>query len=250
MLIVGIETSTVHSSICLGARDGVRAAAVLGRGQAHGEFLTPALAFCLEQAHARIEDVTGVAVSLGPGLYTGMRVGIAAAQALAHARSLPTVGIGSLDVLAFPHRLVRHDRVIAAVIDARRGELFWAFYRPTGDGVVRVGDLTVGRPERLAAEVEAAPSGTICVGDGAARHTHLLLDAGAQVAGSWAAFPHAEALVELAVPRFEREETQRPEDLRPTYLREADARINWSKRGALAGGRPAGVEGTSDGGAS
>lgn len=248
MLIVAIETSTVQSSICLGGRDGVRASATSGRKQAHGEFLTPALGFCLGQAHARIEDVTGVAVTLGPGLYTGMRVGIATAQALAHARNLPTVGIGSLDVLAYPHRMIRHDRLIAAVIDARRGELFWAFYRPTGDGVIRVGDLTVGRPEKLAAEVEAAPSGTICVGDGASAHARMLGDAGGQVAGSWAAYPNAAALAELAAPRFEREETQRPEDLRPVYLRDADARINWAKRGALAGGRPAEPE-EADGGA-
>jgi tRNA threonylcarbamoyladenosine biosynthesis protein TsaB len=239
VLILAIETSTSKSSVCLGRHDGLLASASLGRGQSHSEFLTPAIEFCLRQAGASVEELTGVAVSLGPGLYTGMRVGIAAAQALAHARSLPVVGIGSLDLVAFPHRLVRRDRLVAAVIDARRGELFWAFYRPAQDGLIRVSELMVGRPDKLAAELEATPEGTICVGDGAVAHTGLLTDAGAQVGSIWTAYPQAEALTELAIPRFVREESQRPEDLRPIYLRTADARINWAKRGRMAGGGPA-----------
>lgn len=236
MLVLAIDTTTTQSSVCVGGPDGPLASAALGRPQAHGAFLTPAIDFCLRQAGVTAADLTGVAVALGPGLYTGMRVGIAAAQGLAHARQLPVVGLNSLDLLAFPFRLVRRDRRVAAVIDARRGELFWALYRPAGDGMVRTSDLSVGTPDKLVAEVEASPEGTICVGDGAVAHEGVLRAAGAQIASPWIGRPHATALAELAVPRLARGDTQRPEDLRPIYLRAADARINWSRRGALAGG--------------
>ena len=235
MLVLGIDTSTPHSSICLATEAGVLAACELGRGNAHAEFVAPAIAFCLEHAQIPMSSVSGVAVSLGPGLFTGMRVGISTAQMLAHARRLPVVGLNSLDLLAFPVRHVR--RLICSVVDARRGELFWAFYRSAPGGVQRVTEFRVGPPEKLAGEIEAIPDDVLCIGDGAVAHRALLESTGAEVGSPSMAYPNAHALVELALPRFIREETQRPEDLRPIYIRKADARINWQNRGALHGGK-------------
>lgn len=237
MLVLGIETCTPHTSVCLATEKGVLAACELGRGNAHGEFVAPAIEFCLEQAQLPISAVSGIAVSLGPGLFTGMRVGIASAQMLAHARRLPVVGLNSLDLLAFP---VRHSRrLICSALDAKRGELFWAFYRAAPGGVQRVSEFRVGPPEKLAGEIEAVPDDVLCVGDGALAYRHLLESTQAEVGSASMAYPNAHALVELALPRFIREETQRPEDLRPIYIRKADAKINWQHRGALHGGKTA-----------
>ena len=237
MLVLGIETCTPQTSVCLATEQGLVAGCALGRGNAHGEFLAPAIAFCLEHAQLPMSSVSGVAVSLGPGLFTGMRVGIATAQMLAHARRLPVVGLNSLDLLAFPVRHVR--RLICSVLDAKRGELFWAFYRSAPGGVQRVSDFRVGPPEKLAGEIEAVPDDVVCIGDGALAHRALLESTGAEIGSASMAAPTAHALVELALPRFIREETQRPEDLRPVYIRKADAKINWQNRGALHGGKAA-----------
>jgi tRNA threonylcarbamoyladenosine biosynthesis protein TsaB len=237
VLVLGLETSTPQSSVCLATERGLVASATLARGQAHGEFLAPAIAFCLERAGLAMRDVSGVAVSVGPGLYTGMRVGLATAQTLAHARRLPVVGLASLDLLAFGVRHIR--RLICAVIDARRGELFWAFYRPAPGGVQRITDFRLGPASRLAGEIEANPEDVLAAGDGALANRALLESARAEVASPLFAHPAAAALCELALPRFIREDTQRPEDLRPIYLRRADARIGWKQRGALRGGKAA-----------
>ena len=239
MLILGVETSTPAASVCLATGEGVAARMAIGPGlphlqRAHGAFLAPAIATCLQAAGVSADDVHGVAVSLGPGLFTGIRVGIATAQAFAHARGLPMVGLASLDLLAFGQRHVRRD--IVPVIDARRGELFWATYRAVPGGVQRIGDFRRGRPEVLAAEVEATSAETLCVGDGAVAHRGLLESAGADLVTGPGSHPDAESLVELAMPRFLREETVKPEELSPIYLRQADAQINWAKRGALHGG--------------
>ncbi|MGI8573866.1 MAG: tRNA (adenosine(37)-N6)-threonylcarbamoyltransferase complex dimerization subunit type 1 TsaB [Egibacteraceae bacterium] len=237
MHVLGIETSTTRSHVCLGSERGLLASAALGRPRSHGEFLIPAIRFCLEQAGLAMNAVHGIAVDLGPGLYTGMRVGIATAQTLAHARQLPVVGLNALDLLAFGVRYARPDRVICAVVDARRQELFWAFYRPAHGGMQRVTELRVGPPAKLAGEIEAGGDDVLCVGDGASAHRQVLEASGAVCGSEWSGYPSAEALVELALPRFVREETQRPEELRAIYLRRADARINWQKRGAAFGGR-------------
>ena len=233
MLILAIDTSTQATSICVAGANGVVASARLGQGQRHGEFTASAIAFCLDAAGKTPEDVTGVAVSLGPGAYTGMRVGIATGQAFAHANALPVVGLASLDVVAFA---VRHShRRIYSVIDARRSELFWAPYRSSPGGVQRVGEYCVGPLEKLVGDIEAAGEDALVVGDGAVMHAAALERTDA-VVGSWStAQPEAAYLAELAMPRFEREETIRPSELKPIYLRQADARINWTERGSLKG---------------
>jgi tRNA threonylcarbamoyladenosine biosynthesis protein TsaB len=142
------------------------------------------------------------------------------------------IGISSLDLLAFP---LRHtDRVIAAVIDAKRGELFYAFYRQVPGGVQRVTDLSVGRPEELIADLLARGQEAVCVGDGALRYRGDIADAVVRVefAEQYLAHPSAAPLVQLAHAKALREDWVNPWDLQPLYLRRPDAQINWSTREA------------------
>ncbi|MTV27230.1 tRNA (adenosine(37)-N6)-threonylcarbamoyltransferase complex dimerization subunit type 1 TsaB [Nitriliruptoraceae bacterium ZYF776] len=233
MLVLGIEASTACSSVALVRGETVVAAASLGVPRRHGEFLTPAVRFCLEQAGLGIDEVNGVAVGTGPGLFTGLRVGIATAQTFAAARELPVVGLSSLDVLAFPARHTR--RLLCAAVDARRGELYWAFYRSAPGGVQRVGEMQLGSLEVLVAELESHGEPCLVVGDATIVH-HEALSRVAEVAGPDAAWPSAAHLAELAHPRFVREETERADQLRPIYLRQPDAAIGWQERGRLQGG--------------
>src|SRR5688500_4809293 len=104
MLVLGIETSTPQASIAIGSEQGVVASAMVARGHTHNEFLLPAIKFCLEEAGLGFRNLGGIAVSLGPGLFTGMRVGIATAKALAQTLSVPIVGMASLDLVAYEVR--------------------------------------------------------------------------------------------------------------------------------------------------
>ncbi len=233
-MLLGLETTTRHASVAIAGDTGLLASARTGRHGRHGEFVAPAIDFCRREAGIDLDALTGVAVSLGPGLFTGMRVGIATAQALAHARGLPVVGLASLDLVAFAARHTR--RSICAVIDARRGEVAWARYQPAPGGVQRRTELALGPPERLAGELEADREEVLCVGDGALAHREVLSATRAAIADEAAAYPSAESLLALARPRFARHETQRPEELAPIYLRRPDAKIGWQERGALHGG--------------
>src|SRR5690606_13132703 len=98
-------------------------------------------------------DIGVVAVDVGPGMFTGLRVGVAAAKALAYARRLPMVGVSSLDLLAFP---LRHSRRrIVCAIDAGRGELSHASYRQVPGGVQRITEPEVASPADLASDLMA-----------------------------------------------------------------------------------------------
>ena len=123
------------------------------RGRRHAETLVPAIEFLCNQAGIEMTEFSAIAVDIGPGLFTGMRVGIAAGKAIAQALRIPMIGISSLDLLAFPLRY--SDRTIAAVIDARKGEVFTAFYRTVPGGVQRVTDFDGGTDWIAAPDVPA-----------------------------------------------------------------------------------------------
>jgi tRNA threonylcarbamoyladenosine biosynthesis protein TsaB len=230
MLVLGIETSTPQSSVALGNEDGILAGIEVGGGRPGDEVVLPAVEHLLSWSGVELRQVSGIAVGLGPGLFTGMRVGIATAKTLAQVLNVPVAGLASLDVLAFGARYAR--QVVCAVIDAKRREVFHAFYRPVPGGVAREGGFEVGPPSRLAAELEARREDILLVGNGALVYRRTLEEAGShvQVADLSYAFPSASALVELAVPRFQREEFDRQNDLRPHYVRKSDAQIAWDER--------------------
>jgi tRNA threonylcarbamoyladenosine biosynthesis protein TsaB len=229
VLILGIESATEQVGCAIGGHEGVLAAVEVTRGRRHAETLAPAIEFCCRRADIGLDEISVVAVDIGPGLFTGMRVGIATAKALAHALRVPMIGIPSLDLLAFP---LRHaNRVIATVIDARRGELFYAFYRQVPGGVQRLSLPVIGSPDDVVADVYALGHEVLCVGDGAIRYRDVLREVrGLDIAESWLAHPSARPLVQLAHAKALREDWVNPWDLEPLYLRKPDAEINWPTR--------------------
>jgi tRNA threonylcarbamoyladenosine biosynthesis protein TsaB len=229
VLILGLETATAEVGCAIGGHEGVLASSHSARGKRHAENLTPAIEFVCRQARVDLREISCVAVDNGPGLFTGLRVGVASGKAIAQALRVPMIAISSLDLLAFPLRFT--GRRIGAVIDARRGEVFWAFYRQVPGGVQRVSEPTVGSPDELMAELLAQPSETLLAGDGAIRYRDLFADLGdVEVAGGDHAYPSARSIVELAHAKALREDWVRPAEIELLYLRRPDAEINWAVR--------------------
>jgi len=230
VIVLGIETSTPQTSVALGTERGTIASTLLSAGHSHHEVVVPAVDHITRWSNTDLSQLGGIAVGIGPGLFTGLRVGVQTAKTMAQVLSVPIVALTSLDVLAFAVRYTRRD--IGAVVDARRGEVFFALYRPAPGGVTRTTDYMVGTPAKLAAELEASAHEVLLVGDGAMRYRRELESVGSFVefASPALGYPHASALVELSIPRFHREEFDRVADVLPLYLRKSDAEIAWDKR--------------------
>jgi len=220
--VLGIDTATAVTSVAVGSETGACAAVAVRHERAHAEVLAPSVRWVLDRAEVEPGSLGGIAVGIGPGLFTGLRVGVATAKALAQAWRLPMVAVPSLDLVAFAHR--HTARTVCAVIDARRGELFAALYRHAPGGVQRLSRYAVLRPDRLAAELEARREDVLLCGAAvtayAASFEHL--DERVHLAGRTGSAPSAEALIELALPRFHREEYTLPLDVSPMYLRRPD----------------------------
>lgn len=229
MLILGIDTATDQVSVAIGGHEGVLGSVSVARGRRHAETLAPAVDFLRRQTGIGLDELGVVAVDVGPGLFTGLRVGVATAKALAYALRVPMIGVPSLDLVAFPLRLT--SRLIVAAVDARRGELFYASYRPVPAGVQRVTPHQVGSPEDLASEIVAAGEDCLLVGDGARRYADAFEGLGrVHIADQEMAHPSATSLVQLAHAQALREEFVNPWELEPLYLRKPDAVANWATR--------------------
>jgi tRNA threonylcarbamoyladenosine biosynthesis protein TsaB len=119
----------------------------------HGELLAPGIEQVLRDAGISVNDLTGIAVGVGPGPFTGLRVGIMTARTMSLALGLPVSGVCTLDVIAFA---VEVDAPFVVAIDARRKEVYWARYdRPTA----RVSGPSVDRPAEVATDLPAAGRG-------------------------------------------------------------------------------------------
>lgn len=229
MLILGIETATVQAGCAIGGHEGVLALAQSAKGKRHAESVVPQIQFICDQAKIDLSEISIVAVDIGPGLFTGMRVGIATAKALAHALGVPMIGVPSLDLVAFPVRFTQ--RLIAATIDARRGELYYAFYRQVPGGIQRLGEHSVGSPDDLASELLAVGEDILLVGDGAHRYLETFDGLSkVELADVGFSYPSAASLVQLAHARGLREQFSQPSEVEPLYLRKPDAEINWVTR--------------------
>ena len=178
MIVLGLDTATTATVAGVLDASGtvfeVRDDPEPGVRPGHANRLLGAAEAALEQAGLGWEEVDRIAVGVGPGSFTGLRIGIATGRALAQARGLPLVGVSSLEALALG---ARDAELVLAVLDARRGEAFAAAWR----GGALVLPAAALSPEALAERVGALPGTPLAVGDGAVRFRGPLEAAGALV---------------------------------------------------------------------
>jgi tRNA threonylcarbamoyl adenosine modification protein YeaZ len=207
VLVLALDTSTPAVTAALaevtdGGMEGVGERRTVDP-RAHGELLAPQVAALLADAGATVRDLGSIVVGLGPGPFTGLRVGLVTAASMGQALGIPAYGGCSLDALG---RAAGPGRVLVAT-DARRREVYYATY---ADGV-RVGELDVAKPADVVVTADRA------VGEGALKYSEVF---GLPI-DDWLLYPPGEALVALAAERIR---GRLPgERLTPLYLRRPDA---------------------------
>jgi tRNA threonylcarbamoyl adenosine modification protein YeaZ len=188
--------------------------------RAHGELLAPQVQAVLQEAGARAADLGAIVAGLGPGPFTGLRVGLVTAASVGHVLGIPTYGVCSLDALG---RAAANGQRLLAATDARRREVYWAAYDEAGE---RFTGPAVDAPAVVAAQI-ADLGVTVGVGEGAQRYADLL---GLPVRPE-PAYPPAYALAELAADRVRAGAPG--ERLVPLYLRRPDAVAATARKSVL-----------------
>lgn len=228
MRILAVDTATPSCSVAVWEDDRLAAELTFDRPQTHSKHLMGMVDEVLALCTAAPEEIDGLAVTRGPGSFTGLRIGLAAVKGLAAALDKPVVAVSTLHALA--SQAAHYPHVICPMIDARRGEVYCALYR------------IEGRRLRVMAHEAVLPPGealkglrepTLFVGSGAVAHRSLLM----QGLGEKAVFAppqshliRAGSVALLAMKDFKLGKYANLGELTPRYLRKSDAEISFGQR--------------------
>ncbi len=230
MVVLGIDTATAMSAVGVVRDDRLLGETAERAGAGHAARLPALVERLLEQTALTLEQVDAIAVSTGPGSFTGLRVGLGFAKGIAFAGGLRIVGVSTLEALAAtaPSRFT----AIAAVTDARRGETYLAIFRRSAREVVRVCEDVALPPEEAAERVVGALSSegsVLVVGDAAERYPEVfgrLRRDGLEVASFDEFHPRGGVVAVLGKRRLARGDADRAEALVPVYVRAPTAERN------------------------
>jgi tRNA threonylcarbamoyl adenosine modification protein YeaZ len=219
-MLLAFDTSSAAVTVALATPTGeIVASSTTVDALRHGELLAPAIAAALESAGVTPRDLTGIAVGVGPGPFTGLRVGLVTARTMGEILGIEVSGVCSLDILARQSSL---SLPVAVATDARRKEIYWALYDgPAADGSRRrLEGPAVDKP----AEVAHVLSGLPVIGRGAVLYADVLGVAAAEVAE----YPSADVLAAGVATRTL--EIVAPE---PLYLRRPDVTMSAGPKSVL-----------------
>ncbi len=230
MRLLGIETSTLMGSVALLDDDVVVAEYSLNVATTHSERLLVTIHRLLDESGSTLASLDGLAVAVGPGSFTGLRIGLATAKGLAFASDLPLVGVPTLDALAWGVPFAADP--VCPLLDAKKGEVYTALYRHRRGEMERLSDYRALSPDRLLSELE----GPVCfLGDGVLPYRDQIVNAIGDRASFVPAarrYPSGACVAELGARRLSEGGVWDPAALVPLYIRPSEAELAKARRAA------------------
>lgn len=232
MLVLGFDTTALACSVALVNADTqqVLSDIQINRGSKHSEQLLPVIDQVLRNARRTISEVELFAVAKGPGSFTGVRIAVATAKALAQGQEAPLIGVNSLEALASnclcPHSL------IVPLLDARKNECYTASFRNEGQALVRQTDDYAAEPQALFTSMQAESS-VIFIGEPTERYRQQIHDAlgdKAVIAPSAMGSIRGAQVAALGWKQYNQGQRDSFFDLAPLYLRKSEAETTWEAK--------------------
>ena len=231
MKILGIDTSTKFCNLGLIEDENILIEYTInGLKKKHSSILVPAIKNLLKTIGLKIEEINGIAVSMGPGSFTGLRIGLCVAKGLCYARSLPLLGIPTLDAMAFPLKEIPY--LICPVLESKKDEIYDVVFRG-GVSLHRVMDYKCEDIQSLLARLSPLKEKIIFSGDGIKKYRDIIKEK----IGKDALFidlhlnlPMATSIAFLGLSKLKKGEEDDISTLSPFYLRKSEAEIIWEKK--------------------
>ncbi len=224
MKVLAFDTATPVTSVAVGIDGAVVAEISITGDKVQMERLMPMIDAALREAGITVRDLEGIAVGVGPGLFTALRIGVTTANTLSQVLRVPVVGVSSLDILAAG--IAYRGGLIAAAIDARRREVFAALYCVTEGVIGIIAPEHVIEPGTLAEELAAYDEPIAMVGDGFSAYCSVMrdrLENRVTLASPEFMYPRASSLLMLAEPALRAAVPGVPGLVAPVYVRQPDA---------------------------
>ncbi len=230
MKILAVDTATKSCSVALLNAGSISAELLTQKDETHSKHLMGLIHNVLEIAGMSVGELDGMAVTIGPGSFTGLRIGVSTVKGMAHALEKPVVGIPSLDTLAW--QCGDRSFLICAILDARKGEVYSATYRFRHETLTQISRQKATTP---AAAVERINEPCVFVGNGAELYRGDI----SKILGDRAYFaPDGQHIIRassvgfLSMPKFQTQDTSEVASLVPKYIRKSDAELNLAIKSA------------------
>ncbi|NLY44174.1 MAG: tRNA (adenosine(37)-N6)-threonylcarbamoyltransferase complex dimerization subunit type 1 TsaB [Clostridiaceae bacterium] len=231
MKVLAVDTSSIVATVAILEDDKLIGEYVLNHKKTHSQKLMPIISEIMLSAELKASDIDVFAVAIGPGSFTGLRIGVATVKGLAHAVNRPVVGISTLDGLAYNMPFCRH--IICPIMDARRRQVYNALYRWVDDDLMIIEAPRALALEQLIQELKEKNEKVVFTGDGVEAFKDML-SAGL---GDLCAFApasvrmqKASSIAQLALRKALRGETESYLTLAPFYLRKSQAEREYEQR--------------------
>ena len=223
MKILAIDTATKSLSVAVVSDDRLLVEVTLNIDQTHSKHLMRIIAEVLRRPGLEVADLDGLAVTCGPGSFTGLRIGISCVKGLALAAGKPLVGVSSLDALADP--VAQSPHLICPLLDARKSEVYFALYRHDGRGLRKEQSDQVASIEKV---ITAIDEPCLFIGNGAVLYQEMLqqnMGQRARFASAGLNTIKASTVAWLSAQRFARQDTDDIVTFKPQYIRKPDAEL-------------------------
>jgi tRNA threonylcarbamoyladenosine biosynthesis protein TsaB len=227
MALLAIETATLTCSVALVSRGKVIAEFTLNHRKMHSQKLMPAISKMMEEVEIVSSDIEGIAVSCGPGSFTGLRIGMTTGKSLAQVWQVPIVGIPTLDALAY--NINCNSAIICPILDAQREQVYACLYRK-GE---RLTDYRALSFAELIEELKSYSEETVFVGDAVEKYREAIgenLTDRAVIPPFHLQLPRGAAVGLLGEEKLLHCGGDNLYELTPLYLRKSEAEINFEKK--------------------
>ena len=228
MKILGIDTSTKIATIAVIDEDKVLGEYTLNQEMSHSENLIPMIKELLNNLYIKIEDIDLYGVAIGPGSFTGLRIGVAAIKSLAHLFQKPIVGVSTLQAMAYN---LPYNEIVIPMIDARRDRVYTGIYSWENEGLKTIKADDVVEMEDLLNRLKDYKS-IVVNGDGSILYKDRLIDSLKDVKFSTKGqnICKATSICELALLKYNKGQVDDFYTLAPDYLRETQAQRELNER--------------------
>lgn len=224
MKIVAIDSSSLVASVAVVTEETVLGEYTVNFKKTHSQTLLPMLDEVVRMIELDMSQIDAIAVSAGPGSFTGLRIGSATAKGLGLALDKPLIGIPTLDGLAY--QMYGFNGLVCPMMDARRNQVYTGLYEFVQDSLVSVMEQKAVSIEEIIEDINGLNRSVIFLGDGVPVHKHVLID---RLTVSYSFAPahrsrqSAAAVGALAVEYFKQGKLELAKDHEPEYLRQSQA---------------------------
>lgn len=233
MPILALDTATLVSSVALATTDTLLAEITLQTKKTHSELLMPHIAKLMDMAEVAKSDLKAVAVSIGPGSFTGLRIGLSTAKTLAYAMNIPLIGVPTLAAMAYGCPVP--GVILAPMLDAQKGNVYQALFEWQQGELTEIQPATVMKVDTVFEQLIQYDRPVVLLGEAAVIYRGKIEQIGKNL---MAAAPHviiqrAGSVAGLGLKLLEKGVVHDAMSLEPLYIRRSEAEVLWERRQGL-----------------